>query len=72
MLTNKAIFEETEAINKVIAAERNPSIAAGLKLGTLIIKMLSSMRTNQVLTMEKLGVTKLQPKKSFTDEQTTK
>ena len=64
MLTNKAIFEETEAINKIIATEKNPSTAAMLKIGTLVIKMLSSMRTNQVLIMEKLGVTKLQPKRT--------
>ena len=63
MLTNKAIFEETQAIDKVIAAEKNPSMAAALKLGTLIVKMLSSIRTNQVLLMEKQGVMKLQPKK---------
>ena len=69
MLTNKAIFEETQAIDEIIKNEKNPSVAAALKLGTLIVKMLSSMRTNQVLTMEKLGVAKLQPKRRPEDDQ---
>ena len=62
MLTNKAIFEETELVNKVISTCKDPVAASQLKMAVLTLKVLSSIRTNQVLIMEKMGVTKLQPK----------
>jgi len=74
MLTNKAIFEETELVNAVIKTCKDPVDASKLKMLTMILKLLSSIRTNQVLTMQKLGVQKLEPQrnKKPTDEKPTK
>jgi hypothetical protein len=63
MLTNKAIFEETEVAEKLISTAKDPVQGAILKMLILMLKMLSSIRTNQVLIMEKQGVAKLEPQK---------
>jgi len=63
MLTNKAIFEETEAANKVISESKDKVNASILKMLTMILKVLSSIRTNQVLTMAKMGVQKIEPQR---------
>jgi hypothetical protein len=68
MLTNKAIFEETELANEVSKNAKDPVQGSILKMLILLLKLLSSVRTNQVLIMEKMGVTKLDPQKHKEDE----
>ena len=65
MLTNRAIYEETEEVKKLLATSKDlAALTAGcLKIQTLILKMLSSLRTNQVLMMKKMGVEPIEPQK---------
>jgi hypothetical protein len=68
MLTNKAIFEETEVANEIVKNAKDPVQGSILKMLILLLKLLSSVRTNQVLVMEKMGVAKLDPQKHKEDE----
>ena len=68
MLTNKAIFEETEIADNLVLSAKDPIQGAILKMLILILKMLSSIRTNQVLIMTKQGVAKIVPQSKKEDE----
>jgi len=70
MITNKDINEEILGIEKQIEAKviKDAFQIATLKLQSLTLKMLMSMRTNQTLTMDKLGVKRIEPQVRKTDE----
>ena len=68
MLTNKAIFEETELADNLVTTAKDPVQGAILKILILILKMMSSIRTNQVLIMSKQGVAKIVPQSRKEDE----
>lgn len=68
MLTNKAIHDEINKVDDYLATQDESADTLSLKLMTLILKMLFSIRTNQVLTMEKLGVDKLRTNKKAVNE----
>ena len=65
MLTNKALHTEILAIETMIAENKYdikyPMETAQLKIGTLVLKLLLSIRTNQVLVMKKMGVQPIEP-----------
>jgi hypothetical protein len=65
MITNKALHSEIETIEKMVAssrlADKSPTEVAYLKIGTLMLKLLLSIRTNQVLIMRKMGVQPIEP-----------
>jgi len=65
MITNKDINEEITGIDKLVEdkAIKDAYQVASIKLLSLILKLLMSMRTNQTLTMDKLGVKKIAPVK---------
>jgi hypothetical protein len=65
MLTNTAIFKELENVDMIIEKtdleRKQPVEFAKIKILSLILKLLSSMRTNQTLVMDKMGVKKIEP-----------
>lgn len=67
MITSKDISQEINDINKEVSANiKDPYQKATLKLLSLILKVLTSIRTNQTLIMEKDGVKKIEPSKRET------
>jgi hypothetical protein len=65
MITNKDMNEEITAIDKLVDEKviKDAYQVSSIKLLSLILKLLMSMRTNQTLTMDKLGVKKIEPLK---------
>jgi hypothetical protein len=65
MITNKDINEEITSIDKLVEDKviKDAYQVASIKLASLTLKLLMSMRTNQTLTMDKLGVKKIAPVK---------
>jgi len=65
MITNKDINEEITSIDKLVEDKviKDAFQVASVKLLSLMLKLLMSMRTNQTLTMDKLGVKKIAPLK---------
>jgi DNA-binding protein Fis len=63
MITNKDINEEITAIEDSVEAGKIKDVyqVAMIKLETLKLKMLMSMRTNQTSMMDKMGVKKIEP-----------
>ena len=63
MITNKDINEEITSIDKLVEdkAIKDAFQVASIKLLSLILKLLMSMRTNQTLMMDKAGVKKIAP-----------
>jgi hypothetical protein len=65
MLTNTAIFKELENVDMIMEKtdleRKQPIEFAKIKILSLILKLLSSMRTNQTLIMDKMGVKKIEP-----------
>ena len=68
MITNKDINEEISDIDKQVKDKiiKDPYQTSTLKLQSLILKILMSIRTNQTLIMEKEGVKKIEPSKRET------
>uniref|UniRef100_A0A6M3KZ89 Uncharacterized protein n=1 Tax=viral metagenome TaxID=1070528 RepID=A0A6M3KZ89_9ZZZZ len=65
MITNKDSNIEISAIDELVKSGqiKDKYQVANLKLMSLILKMLMSMRTNQTLIMDKQGVKKVEPLK---------
>jgi hypothetical protein len=74
MITNKDINEEITLIDDLVANGKikDPYQVATLKLQSLILKLLTSVRTNQTLMMEKMGVKKIEPQIKKTNEEAPK
>ena len=68
MITNKDINEEISDIDKQVKDKiiKDPYQVSTIKLQSLILKILMSIRTNQTLIMEKEGVKKIEPSKRET------
>lgn len=56
MLASKDLFSELETIDKVRDGLSNDFEKAMLKIGTLQIKLLQSIRSNQVAQMKNAGI----------------
>jgi|WetSurSiteA1Bulk_404760.scaffolds.fasta_scaffold155807_2 hypothetical protein len=56
MITSPHLFEEIEALEKVIDAEKDAYKKASLKAQVLILKMLHSLRTNSVQIMRHFNI----------------
>lgn len=64
MITSKDISQEINDINKEVSSNiKDPYQKASLKLQSLILKVLTSIRTNQTLIMEHEGIKKIEPPK---------
>lgn len=65
MITNKDINEEIKVIDKLVTDKAIKDLyqVSTIKLQSLILKILMSIRTNQTLIMEKEGVRKIEPSK---------
>lgn len=63
MITNKDINEEITNIDKQVENKviKDPYQVATIKLQSLILKLLMSVRTNQTLMMDKMGVKRKEP-----------
>lgn len=72
MITNKDINEEIVSIDKQVEEKviKDAYQIASLKLLSLLLKLVMSMRTNQTLTMDKMGVKKIEPLKREHIEET--
>jgi len=68
MLTNKDLQSEIGIIDETSVKLKSDYEKSMLKGVTLILKMLQSMRTNQVLAMKNAGVELLQPASRNTDD----
>ena len=68
MITNKDINEEISDIDKQVKDKiiKDPYQVSIIKLQSLILKILMSIRTNQTLIMDKEGVKKIEPSKRET------
>lgn len=62
MLTNKDLQDEIGKIEEVIKTSKNAVDGSQLKIGVLVLKLLQSVRTNQVLGLRKLGVELIKPR----------
>jgi len=60
MLSNRDLHDEIKGIELVKAD--NPVDTAKLKIGTLTLKLLHNIRTNQTTMMEKMGAERIKPK----------
>lgn len=65
MITNKDINEEIGIINEQVKKQaiKDPYQVSTLKLQSLILKILMSIRTNQTLIMDHEGIKKIEPTK---------
>jgi len=61
MLSNKDLHEEIETIDKLAKEIKSPLDKAFLKIGTLALKLLHNIRTNQTAIMEVLNAKKIKP-----------
>jgi len=68
MITNKDINEEIKDIDNQVKDKiiKDPYQVSTIKLQSLILKILMSIRTNQTLIMDKEGVKKIEPSKRET------
>ena len=59
MISTVDLFKEIKIMEDVVKAEKDVYKKATLKSAVLNLKLLHNLRTNSVLTMEKLGVQKV-------------
>ena len=63
MLTNKDIYEELEAAEKIRTGLKDESTKTLIKLAVLQTKILHNIRTNIVTVMKHMGVKLVEPSK---------
>lgn len=61
MLRSEHANEELVKMDEIIENSKDKTAGAILKCLTLILKVMFSIRTNQTLIMNKMGVEKIQP-----------
>ena len=64
MLTSKDLHEEIKNIEDVANRIEDVYEKTSLKVSTLILKLLQSIRTNQVLLLKKMDIELVKPAKS--------
>lgn len=67
MLANKDLHDEITKIDEVAAKTKDEYQKSMLKGTTLLLKLLHSIRSNQVLLLKKQGVELIKPKSKDTD-----
>lgn len=63
MISTVDLFKEIKIMEEVTKNEKDPIKKANLKAAILNLKLLHNLRTNSVLIMEKLGVSKVKTEK---------
>lgn len=66
MLSNTHLHEELEKIIKVMTDDKDLNVyqKTMIMIGTLVLKLVHNIRTNQTMMMEKMGVEKIKPRTS--------
>ena len=62
MLKNQDLYSEQEKIEQAIEEVENLFQKTLLKVGSLMLKLLHNIRTNQTSMMNKMGADKVKPK----------
>jgi len=67
MISTVDLFKEIKIAEDVIVAEKDAYKKAMLKTQVLTLKLLHNIRTNMVLTMDKMGVEKVKSERRTDD-----
>ena len=62
MIANDDLHKELAVIDEAIKNEKEPIVKHLLKIGSIIIKLLHNIRSNQVTVMKSSGVKLVEPK----------